>query len=568
MLFFYPLLPGRRGVAVLLLAFASSCGLAADFDVRAFGAKGDGRTVDSAAINQAIDAAAAAGGGVVRLPAGTYLSFSIHLKSHLTLQFDPGATLLAAAPSPEAGGYDPAEPNEWGDRLQYQDFGHSHWHNSLIWGENLTDVSIVGPGLIDGTKGLSRNAGPIGRGPNGTGPAGTGGPVNSGGVGNKAIALKNCRQVVLRDLSLLMGGHFALLATGVDDLTIDNVRIDTNRDGLDLDSCRHVRVANCAVNTPNDDAIVLKSSFALGAARACEHVTITNCQVSGYDAGTFFDGTCQRTLQRAPDRDGPTGRIKLGTESNGGFRNITISNCVFDRCRGLALETVDGGAVEDIAISNITMREVTTAPLFLRIGNRARGPAGTPIATMRRISISNLVVSDADPRYASIIAGLPDHPIEDVRLSNVRIAYRGGLTMEQVAKQPPELVNTFFLRTPGQRGDAPATSASARDPFDVPERENGYPEPSMFGLLPAYGLFVRHARNVTVDNVEVSFAQADERPAVVLVDVTGAEFARVKAQRAGGAPLFVLRGVRDFAAHDCRDVPDTNRANAENETLP
>ena len=572
----------RRGALVLVLPFTRT--VAAEFDVRAHGATGDGQTLDTAAINRAIAAASAAGGGTVRFPAGTYLSFSIRLKSNLTLHLDAGATLLAATPSAALGGYDAPEPNEWGDQHQYQDFGHSHWHNSLIWGENLENVAIIGPGRIDGSKGLVRNAsyggGRGGRGAGGSGPNGTvapgAAPPASATVpppapaaptpaatapvqGNKAIALKNCRNVTLRDISLLLCGHFALLATGVDHLTLDNVKVDTNRDGFDIDACRHVRIANCSVNAPGDDAIVLKSSFALGAARTCEDVTITNCSVTGFDAGTFLDGTYQRTMERAADRDGPTGRIKFGTESNGGFKNITIANCTFERSRGLALETVDGGVIEDITITNITMRDIVNAPIFLRLGNRARGPAGTPIGAIRRVLISNVTVANADPRYPSTIAGLPGHPIEDVRLSDIVITHRGGLTLEHVAQQPAELVNTFFLRGPGLTGP--------RDPFAPPENEKGYPEPSMFGLLPAHGLYVRHAKNLSVRDVTVSFAAADTRPAMVLDDVAGAHFERVKMSRTPAAPLFVLRHVSDFTARSISGLPDTQRTTAENESL-
>ena len=152
MLFSTLRIAGRRSACLAVsITLALARALAADFDVRAHGATGDGQTLDTAAINRAIDAASAAGGGTVRFPAGTYLSFSVRLKSNLTLHLDAGATLLAATPSAELGGYDSPEPNEWGDRLQYQDFGHSHWHNSLIWGENLENVSITGPGRIDGT---------------------------------------------------------------------------------------------------------------------------------------------------------------------------------------------------------------------------------------------------------------------------------------------------------------------------------------------------------------------------------------------------------------------------------
>ena len=245
--------------------------------MRAFGAKGDGRTLDTAAINGAIAAAAAAGGGTVYFPAGTYTSFSIHLKSHVTLHLGPGSTLLAAEPGTGGGRYDLPEPSE---SDLYQDFGHSHWQNSLIWGIGLEDVSIVGPGRIDG-RGLTRR-GPGARwsNPNGNRPLSMGPEPPAGqdpeaaarrsmdGQGNKAIALKLCRNVLLRDFSILHGGHFAILATGVDNLTIDNVHIDTNRDGIDIDACRNVRISNCSVNSPNDDGICLKSSYALGASRA------------------------------------------------------------------------------------------------------------------------------------------------------------------------------------------------------------------------------------------------------------------------------------------------------------
>lgn len=506
---------------------AAPAGLARVYDVRSFGGRGDSATIETDAINRAIDAAAADGGGTVYFPAGTYSSFSIHLRSNVSLYLEQGATLLAATPSDEIGGYDPAEP---GPGNEYQDFGHSHWHNSLMWGENVENVTIHGQGLING-RGLSRGL-------NRATP----------GMGNKAIALKLSRNITIRDISILNGGHFALLASGVDNLTIDNVRIDTNRDGLDIDACRNVRISNVSVNSPNDDAIVLKSSYALGFARATENVTITNSLVSGYDVGTLLDGTYRRTVTAAPDRDGPTGRIKFGTESNGAFRNITISNIVFDRSRGLALESVDGALLEDVTISNITMRDVSNAPFFLRLGSRMRGPEGTPVGAIRRVSISNVVVYDADPRYASIISGIPGHPVEDVKLSDIRILYRGGITMEQVAQQPAEIVNTFFFR--GEGGIPP------REPFETPEREDQYPEPSMFGLLPAYGFFIRHANGIELDNVTVGFMHEDRRPAFVLEDVNGIDFRGVKAQKVEGVPTFVLMNVENFRTLHSDPVAD------------
>jgi polygalacturonase len=483
-------------------------GAADQFNIRSFGAKGDGKTVDTKAINAAIEAAVQAGGGTVYFPAGTYLSFSIQLKSNISLYLDQGCVLLAAD-SASAGyaGYDAAEPNEWGDKYQYQDFGHSHWRNSLIWGENLQNISILGPGLIYG-KGLTRGFG-----------------AQNKGMGNKAIALKLCRNVILRDFSILLGGHFGILATGVDNLTIDNLKIDTNRDGIDVDACKNVHISNCSVNSPFDDGICLKSSYALGYAKPTENVTITNCQVSGFDRGTFLDGTYQRKEWKSvPDKEGPTGRIKFGTESNGGFRNITISNCVFEYCRGLALETVDGGLLEDVVITNITMKDIVNSPIYLRLGARMRAPKDTPVGKLRRIQISNVNVYNADSHFASIISGVPGNDIEDIKLRDIRIYYR------QI------------------------DSAVSKIPTVVPENEKTYPEPAKMGIMPSYGFFIRHVKNIELNNVEVSFLQAENRPAIILDDVKGVTFFSVKAKRANGNSLLELNKVSDLVIDGLSDV--------------
>lgn len=505
------------------------------FEVKLFGAKGDGKALDTLAINRAIEAAALAGGGTVHFSAGTYRSFSIHLKSNVALYLDHGATILAADPKDGDGKYDAPEPNQWD---KYQDFGHSHWHNSLIWGENVQNVSILGPGMIWG-KGLVRSGNQSRTQPQNDAlnsaraseaktPFGYPNPRDSveSGWGNKSISLKLCRNVIIRDVSILHGGHFAILATGVDNLTIDNLKIDTNRDGIDVDACRNVRISNCSVNSPFDDGICPKSSFALGYARATENVTITNCQVSGYDEGTFLNGTYKREFRNANGTFSPTGRIKFGTESNGGFKNITVSNCVFDYCRGLALETVDGGLLEDITISNITMRDISNSPFFLRLGFRGRGPKeATTVGALRRVIISNVVVYNADPRSASIISGIPNHAIEDVRLSSIRIYYQGGGTKEQAALSPPE-------------------------------KEDAYPEPTMFGEMPAYGFFIRHVRGLELRDVEVSYLKEDARPPFTLNDVNGVDFRHVKAQHVNGVPTFDLKTVEGFSIRDCWPIPD------------
>jgi polygalacturonase len=498
----------------LIIFFTGIPLFASDFNVKTYGAAGDGKTIDSPAINKAIDAAAEAGGGTVYFPAGTYLCFSIRLKSHVGLYLDHGAVILAANPAEHEGGYDPAEPNQWD---MYQDHGHSHWQNSLIWGEGLEDISISGPGKIWG-KGLQRW------------------DTEKEGEGNKAIALKNCRNVTIRDITMQTCGHFCILPTGVDNFTIDNLRIDTNRDAINVDCCQNVFISNCVVNTPNDDAIVLKSSYALGYSRITQNVMITNCLVSGYDENTMLDGTFQKTQNQAPDKGGVTGRIKLGTESNGGFKNITITNCTFDHCRGLALETVDGGILEDITISNITMHDITNVPIFLRLGRRMRAPEGMSIGKMRRIIISNLIVNNANPEYGSLIVGIPGNLIEDVKLSNIQILVKGGA--------PKEYTD-----------------------IEVPELEDGYPDPRFFGKIPAYGFFIRHVNGIEFNNVEVSFMEQDFRPAFVLDDVQNAGFNNVKTQKVQDIPTFLLKNVENFKTRQCNPVPDINLESIEQKKL-
>jgi polygalacturonase len=530
------------GAAATLLPLRSATAAASphgSFDVRAFGAAGDGAKVDTAAINAAIAAAAEAGGGTVHFPAGRYLSFSIRLRSNVALYLDAGCVIVAADPADGQGQYDPAEPNQWD---AYQDFGHSHWHNSLLWGEGLENVSITGPGRIWG-RGLTRS-GPgahrelkAGDMPSSLGKSDPMGErARKGGVfgaemagkGNKAIALKNCRNVVLRDFSMLKCGHFAVLATGVDNLTIDNLSVDTERDGFDIDCCRNVRISNCAVNTPNDDAICLKSSYALGKPRFTEHVTITGCQVSGFDLGTFLDGSFAKTQVKAPDQEGVCGRIKMGTESNGGFRNITIANCVFEHCRGLAIESVDGAVIEDVTIDNLAMRDLTTSPLFIRLGRRMRAPEGTPVGAIRRINISNVVVSQANAPYASIVAGLPEAPVEDVRISNLTVVHGGGGTLADAQRQVPEL-------------------------------PDHYPEPSMFGVTPAYGLFARHVRNLEVHHADLRTVSKDGRPPVALHNIDGASFDHVRLAHDAATQTFVLQDVRGFAVKDAQGMRDVTR---------
>ncbi|QSR20077.1 exo-poly-alpha-D-galacturonosidase [Novosphingobium sp. KA1] len=483
------------------------------FDVRHFGAKGDGVAIDSPAFNAAIAEAARIGGTVV-VPKGRYLCFSIRLRSRIRLLFEHGATIIAAAPALHGGSYDPPEPASG----LYQDFGHSHWRNSLIWGEDVENVVIEGSGLIHGL-GLTRD-GPGARWQAQTGER----PLSMQGMsareigllepaiaamdgqGNKAIALKRGRNIRLSGFTVSKGGHFAILATGTRGLVIEDLTIDTDRDGIDLDCVQDTVVRGCKVNSPNDDGIVVKSSLALGEPIAAQNVVIRDCAVSGYDMGTLIDGTRTRTQKFAPDRDRVTGRIKLGTESNGGYRNVKVQDCSFTHCRGLALETVDGGMMENIVATRLTMRDVTTAPLFVRLGDRRRGPDGAGIGGVRQVLLSEIDARGIDPRFPAAFAGLASRPIESLVMRDVHLVY-------------------------GEAGTVPGSAPQAEE--NIAELAAAYPEPSMFGVLPAWALWARHVERLTVDKFHAETFLHEARRPIWLENVAFSAFSNTPLHQNG-----------------------------------
>ena len=458
-----------RIIFTILFSFIAIIAQAAGtFDVREFGAKGDGVTLDHQAINAAIDACVENGGGRVEVPAGMYLCGSIRMKSNVELHLEAGAKILAAPAKMKA--YD--DPEKW-EGPAYQDGGHTYFHNSLIWAEGEHNIAITGLGMIDG-EGLTKK------------DTEKGGNLQGGsiGTGDKAIALKLCRNVLIRDITIFRGGHFAIIITGCDIATIDNVTIDTNRDGIDIDCCKYTTVSNTKVNTPHDDAIVLKSSYALKKPVACEHVLITNCLVTGFKLGSFLDGTY------VPEEVGwVCGRIKLGTESNGGYRDIAITNCTCMWSSGLAFEEVDQGRMENIVVSNISMNHVHHYPIYITTGCRNRGPEEvTGNSYAGNIQISNITAQDVDNLAGIIITGMENEPLEHIYLSNIRIQYRGGGTAEMMR-------------------------------WNYREQGTNYPEPRFAKETPAYGLFARHVRDLKVDKVTFTTQTPDGRPVVVLDDV-------------------------------------------------
>ena len=442
----------------------------ATYNAIEFGAQADGRAKDTQSIQKAIEACSERGGGTVYFPPGTYLTGSLHLRQRVALYLDHGATIKA---STEANDFDPYEVLGFKNAADRET---SFFHYALIWAEDVEQVAILGTGAIDGNR--TKRGGP------------------------KPIALKRCRHVTIKDITIRNAPNYAISLLGTDYVNIDGVNIFNGFcDGIDPDSCRHVRIANCQIETW-DDAIVPKASFSLGVRRAVEYLTVTNC-ILATNCSAF----------------------KLGTESGGGFRGITVNNCVMrDRATGrppvsgIALESVDGGDIDGVTISNISMFNVR-APIFLRLGNRGRD-MDTPVAgTLRNVIISNIVATGA--KQACPIAGLPGHMIQNITLDNIQIAFAGGGTAEQ-------------------------TNVS------VPEEEGKYPEATAFGVLPSYGLYCRHVEGLRLRNIHLTLQAPDYRHALVCDDVSRVVLDSWEADRSPGAESVLrFRGVRKALIGNC-----------------
>lgn len=491
--------PAATGAGLTLAVLAASPafaqavargGVPGFFDVRDHGARGDGTTRDTAAIQAAVDACHAAGGGIVFFPAGKFLSGTVTLKDKVTLHLSAAATLVG---SPDVADY-PAKP--FGSR-DLDVGGFEIW--TLIYAQGAQNIAIEGRGTIDGNgKGFP--------------PKPKIQPLDvASGPRPRGLFLKDCRRVTVRDVRISNSAMWSVHIVRCDDVVLDHLTVFSEffvqQDGIVLDSAQNVRVTGCTVNTV-DDALIFKSSFP----QPCRNVTVANCVL-----------TCNSSA------------IKFGTQSLGGFRNIAISNCACHDCRlgGLKFEIVDGGTMEDIAVSNLTMTGVT-APLFFRLGNRARNfgfpevKQPQPIGIMRNIvvagvratlSTSPVLVQASATRTSrvantNIIAGLPGHPIENITLSDLHFLHPGTGTAEEA--------------------DRP----------DVPELPERYPENDMFGVLPAWGFWVRHARGIVLDNVRLDLVEPDLRSAFLADDVADLELSGFRADSTRAAHFIRLRRTR------------------------
>ena len=327
-------------------------------------------------INELIARASENGGGTVLVPEGIYAVYTIRMKSDVTLHLEKGAVLRAARPVAEGGNYDEPEVNVFAG---VQDHGHTYLANSLIYGRDLHRIAVTGPGVIDGSNYHIRKPGePLEYILNRWDPAFPEKRSERGHdgswFGNKGIALDCCEEVVLTDFTFLIGGHFALILSGCRDIWMDRLLVDTARDALDLDGSQQVTLRNSVFNSLNDDAICLKASFGAKIFSPVRDILVEDCRVMGFDAGSVFAGEYTRDKLAATDRCKPCGRVKFGTEASCGCDTVTVRRVTFIRSRGISLESCDTADMHDILFEDCSMREVSSSPVFIRLGVRNRFP--------------------------------------------------------------------------------------------------------------------------------------------------------------------------------------------------
>ncbi len=450
------------------------------YNIKDYGAKGNGETVDTKAIQKTIDDCAQKGGGIVYFPNGTYLSGTIVLKNNVVINLSPGSKLIG---SRNIDDY-PLLP------LKVVGSENKRFYRALIAGENLENVAIMGLGLIEGQGKYLQ------------------------GLLIRPFLLKfiGCKEVTVKDVTLKHSAAWTQHYLNCDGVTLRDLKIYShggeNNDLIDIDRSKNVIIDGIRGDS-DDDGITLKSA----GAGMVENVTISNCII--------------RTRTNA---------IKAGTESYGGFRNITVNNCIIgpslavggysgrdEGLAGIALEIVDGGIMENVNISNIIIEE-TAAPIFIRLGNRARDYkpdlASKSIGSLGKIKISNIIAKNAGRTGCSIIGEI-GHPVKDITLSNININFDGGGTLEESRQNKPELVNE-------------------------------YPECIRLGHLPSYAFFIRHAEGITFRDVEFSYNEADHRPAVICDDIRKIKIMNFNAQTEKDAlGQIVMRNTRDVYINNC-----------------
>ncbi len=495
---------------LIALSFLLSPAIASQpafYNVTEFGAIGDGKTKDTQAIQAAIQSANKAGGGTVYFPAGTYLSGTIYLKDHISLNLEFGAVLLGST------NVDDYPLNKTG----YPSGSDRYVARALIWGEDLHNITITGRGTIDGQGSyFADNLVPQKEWEElvsiytdttryRTQPFYINRPF--------LIRLVSCKKVLIEKITLQKPAMWMQQYLNCDFVTFRDVNIyshgSPNNDLIDIDGSQNVIISGCYGDS-DDDGITLKSTTG----RPVQNIAISDCIIR-----------CR------------TNAIKAGTESSGGFKDITITNCIIKPSQvdtgysgrsegfaGIALEIVDGGSLDRVTISNITIEDMA-APIFLRLGNRARpyrpNQSKAPIGTFKNVKISNIIAANAGRNGCSIL-GIENHYIENVSISNVYINFDGGGTKAQAEAE-------------------------------YPENDEDYPESTRYGDLPAYGFFCRHVDGLTFRDVEFSFNDHEERSPLICDDVKNLKLFNFNGQVSKEAlAQMILKDCHDVFISECQ----------------
>lgn len=454
-----------RILFLIVIPFAYSYG--ADYDVISYGAKADGITVSTKAIQKAIDESSAKGGRVI-IPAGDFVTGTLFLKNNTTLVLEKNARLLG---SKELNDYPKTT-------VGFRFFGDTWVYQSLIIAHNVNNITIEGEGVIDGQGAAF--------------PVTT--KVKPDRYRNRPYLfwIAGCKNVTVKNLELRSSAMWLQSYIRCEKLRIDGIRVfnhaNKNNDLMDIDGCKDVVITN-VIGDADDDGITFKSTTDC----ISENIVVSNCILSSH---------CNA--------------IKFGTESTAGFRNVTITNCIVRKSAakdaktgfpegicGIALEIVDGGIMENINISNVVI-DGPRVPLFIRLGNRARkhyDAASQPsVGSISNINISG-IIGYASSAIGCSITGISKGKIEGVSLSNSRFVCPGGITEDM-------------------------------DNVVIKELEELYPESTMFGTLPSYGLYVRHVNDINLNNIVFDLKHTDSRPAIVCDDVIGGNIRNISTIRA------------------------------------
>jgi polygalacturonase len=477
----------------LTLIFACS-GLAAfsqqAYNILNYGAKSGLNYSNTLSIQHAIDAAASNGGGKVVIPAGNFITGPVILKSNVELHLANDAVLLGSA-----------------KRLDY-----SEDKMSIISAQEQHNIAVTGNGIIDGQgRDLVENTLLL---------------LRQGKIEDKEwlskrpteknrpnlVYFKDCRHIRMTGITLKNAASWVQNYKECDDVVIDSMKVHStaywNNDGIDIVDSKNVKITNSYFNA-SDDAICLKSE---NPQASCENISVENCTVRSSASG-----------------------FKLGTGSVGGFKNITVKNLtVFDTYRSaIALETVDGAYLQDVDIRHVVGKNTGNA-IFIRLGHRNKD---AKFSSLRNIFIDDVKVEvpsgkpdigypmeGPPPKVAphnlipASIVGLPGHPVQNVTLQNIEIIYGGG------AKKELAYISTDSLAT-------------------VTENAAGYPEFTMFGELPAWGLYIRHTEGIRLSNIKLSYKQDDFRPALIADDVKDLSLKDLNIPTSKSAAVIVLNNV-------------------------